>query len=80
ASKLSVNGLRGVSGGKNAGGFVGLADVGSVADVGGTDAGTNKTSILSLIGLGNVSVLDAFRCYVYHACVTGVADGAQVRA
>ncbi|WP_050797665.1 Cna B-type domain-containing protein [Collinsella tanakaei] len=80
ASKLSVNGLRGVSGGKNAGGFVGLADVGSVADVGGTDAGTNKTSILSLIGLGNVSVLDAFRSYIYHASVTGVADGAQVRA
>ena len=80
ASQLSVSGLRGVSGGKNAGGFVGLADVGSVADVGGTDAGTNKTSILSLIGLGNVSVLDAFRSYVYHADVTGVADGAQVRA
>lgn len=80
ASKLSVSGLRGVSGGKNAGGFVGLADVGSVADVGGTDAGTNKTSILSLIGLGNASVLDAFRSYVYHADVTGVADGAQVRA
>lgn len=80
ASQLSVRGLRGVSGGKNAGGFVGLADVGSVADVGGTDAGTNKTSILSLIGLGNVSVLDAFRSYVYHADVTGVADGAQVRA
>lgn len=79
-SKLTVEGLRGVSGGKNAGGFVGLADVGSVADVGGTDAGTNKTSILSLIGLGNVSVLDAFRSYVYHADVTGVADGAQVRA
>ena len=80
ASKLSVSGLRGVSGGRNAGGFVGLADVGSVADVGGTDAGTNKTSILNLIGLGNVSVLDAFRSYVYHASVTGVADGAQVRA
>lgn len=80
ASQLSVSGLRGVSGGKNAGGFVGLADVGSVADVGGTDAGTNKTSILDLIGLGNVSVLDAFRSYVYHASVTGVADGAQVRA
>ena len=80
ASQLSVRGLRGVSGGKNAGGFVGLADVGSVADVGGTDAGTNKTSILSLIGLGNVSVLDAFRSYVYHASVTGVADGSQVRA
>ena len=80
SSKLSVSGLRGVSGGKNAGGFVGLADVGSVADVGGTDAGTNKTSILDLIGLGNVSVLDAFRSYIYHASVTGVADGAQVRA
>lgn len=80
ASQLSVIGLRGVSGGKNAGGFVGLADVGSVADVGGTDAGTNKTSILDLIGLGNVSVLDAFRSYVYHASVKGVADGAQVRA
>ena len=79
-SKLTVAGLRGVTGGKNAGGFVGLADVGSAADVGGTDAGTNKTSILSLIGLGNASVLDAFRSYVYHADVAGVADGAQVRA
>lgn len=80
ASRLVVNGLRGVSGGKNSGGFVGLADVGSVADVGGTNGGTNKTSILSLIGLGNASVLDAFRSYVYHADVVGVADGAQIRA
>lgn len=80
SSELKVQGLRAVSGGKNAGGFVGLADVGSVADVGGTNAGTNKTSILDLIGLGNASVLDAFRSYVYHADVTGVADGIQVRA
>ncbi len=63
-------------GGRHAGGFVGLTDVGSVASVG--DSGAT-TSVLDLIGLGNVTVLDAFRTYIYHANVVGVDDGAQIR-
>lgn len=80
-STLAVTGLRAVSGGEHAGGFVGLADVGSVASVGDSGSGSaDKTTLLGLIGLGNVSVLDAFRTYIYHASVSGVSDGAQVRA
>lgn len=80
-SALTVVGLRAVSGGEHAGGFVGLADVGSVASVGDSGSGSaDKTTLLGLIGLGNVSVLDAFRTYIYHASVAGVSDGAQVRA
>ena len=80
-SALTVVGLRAVSGGEHAGGFVGLADVGSVASVGDSGSGSaDKTTLLGLIGLGNVSVLDAFRTYIYHASVSGVSDGAQVRA
>jgi LPXTG-motif cell wall-anchored protein len=83
ASKLTVNGLRSVDGGLYAGGFFGLADVGSVADVSGTtgeEGGSTTTSILDLIKLGNVSVLDAFRTYIYHADVTGVLEGVTVTA
>ena len=80
-SALTVVGLRAVSGGEHAGGFVGLADVGSVASVGDSGSGSaDKTTLLGLISLGNVSVLDAFRTYIYHASVSGVSDGAQVRA
>lgn len=77
---LEVEGLRGVVGGYYAGGFFGLADVGSVADVGGSSGTGGKTSILNLIQAGNISVLDAFRTYVYHASVAGVADGIRVYA
>ncbi len=77
-TKVSVNGLRGVSGGDYAGGFFGLADVTSVASVSGT--GEDKTSILGLIKAGKVDVVDAFRTYIYHADVTGVPEGISVRA
>ena len=69
---LKVTNLRGVSGGYYAGGFFGLAQVGSVAQVGSKQSDTN---VLSLIKAGNVSLLDIFRTYIYHASVTGVGDG-----
>lgn len=78
---LKVEGLRAVLGGFYAGGFFGLADVGSVAEVGGTDSeGGSTTTILSLIQTGNISLLDAFRTYIYHASVSGVSDGIRVYA
>ena len=73
---LTVSHLRGVSGGYYAGGFFGLADVGSVAQVGSDDG----TKVLSLIQAGNVSLLDVFRTYIYHATVTGVDDGMMIYA
>lgn len=78
---LSVSGLRGVEAGQYAGGFAGQADIESVASVAGTNEGDGNTSLLlGLLKAGNVSALDAFRAYIYHASVTGVADGFQVRA
>lgn len=74
-TNLTVTGLRGVDGGDYAGGFFGLADVGGVASV-----GNNSTKILQLIQAGQVSLLDAFRPYIYHASVTGVPEGITVRA
>ncbi len=76
----TVNRLRGVSGGYYAGGFFGLADVGSVAEVGGENADGSATSILDLIQAGNVSVLDAFRAYVYSSFVNGTEDGICIYA
>ena len=64
---VKVLGLRGVSGGEYAGGFFGLAHVSSVADVG--DSGSQTNVLLGLIQAGNVSVLDIFRSYIYHATV-----------
>lgn len=72
---VTVTGLRGVDGGDYAGGFFGLADVAGVANV-----GNNDTKILQLVQAGQVSLLDAFRPYIYHASVTGVAEGITVRA
>lgn len=81
---LQVIGLRGVEGGQYAGGFFGQADIESVASVAGGDGDANgdqSTSLLlKLLKAGNISALDAFRTYVYHANVAGVADGFQVRA
>ncbi len=77
---IVVNNLRSVKGGYYAGGFFGLADVGSVAQVGGDDGTGTNTNILDLIQAGNISVLDAFRTYVYHATVNGVPDGITVTA
>lgn len=78
---VSVRGLRGVEGGQYAGGFVGQADVTGVASVGGGTEGDQSTDLLlKLIQAGNISAVEAFRPYFYHASVGGVADGFQVRA
>lgn len=77
---IVVNNLRSVTGGYYAGGFFGLADVGSVAQVGGDDGTGTNTTILDLVQAGNISVLDAFRTYIYHATVNGVPDGITVTA
>lgn len=75
-SGLSVNHLRMVNGGEYAGGFVGLADVGSVASI----SDDSDISILHLINTGNISVLDAFRPYMYYCQVSGISDGFVVTA
>lgn len=78
---VSVRGLRGVEGGQYAGGFVGQADVTGVASIaGGTDGDQSTKLLLKLIKAGNISAVEAFRPYFYHASVDGVADGFQVRA
>ena len=80
AKGVSVSGLRGVDGGNFAGGLVGLADVAGAADVASGDKEGSGASILQLIGIGGVSVLQAFQPCVYGAKVDGVADGLTVRA
>ncbi len=77
-SQITVNGLRSVDGKYYAGGFFGLADVGSVASVSST--GTGSTNILNLIKAGSVDLLDVFRTYVYHSDVNGVPEGMVIRA
>ncbi len=77
-SDITVNGLRSVDGLYYAGGFVGLADVGSVASV--SNTGDQQTTILGLINAGSVDLLDVFRTYIYYSDVNGVADGIVVRA
>lgn len=79
--KIQVENLRSVDGGKYAGGFFGLADVVGVAQVSGKDPKGSETKLLSgLIKLGNTSVLDAFRTYIYDSKVTGVQSGLTVQA
>ncbi|MBT1165550.1 LPXTG cell wall anchor domain-containing protein [Bifidobacterium simiarum] len=82
AAANTVTGLRGVEGGQYAGGFFGLADVSSVASVGGGTAGTGDDTnlLLSLLKVGNIGVLEAFRTFIYGGHVTGVADGIQIKA
>lgn len=79
---LTVTGLRAVEGGQYAGGFFGLADVSSVASVGGGEAGDkqNTNLLLKLLKVGNVGVLEAFRTFIYDVQVNGVNDGIQVVA
>ncbi len=77
---ISVSGLRGVDGGNFAGGLVGLADVAGAADVASGDTEGAGASVLKLIGIGGVSVLQAFQPCIYAARVDGVADGLTVRA
>lgn len=81
AKKIQVQNLRSVDGGLYAGGFFGLVDVAGVAQVSGKDPNDSKTKLLSgLIKLGNTSVLDAFRTYIYDSKVTGVQSGLTVQA
>lgn len=81
SGKVQVENLRSVDGGKYAGGFFGLADVAGVAQVSGKDPNGSETKLLSgLIKLGNTSVLDAFRTYIYDSKVTGVQSGLTVQA
>lgn len=72
---VTVSKLRGVNGGHYAGGFVGLASVGSVAQLGGS-----STNVLSLLNLGNIGLLDVFRTYIYRADVHGVDEGVRIYA
>ena len=65
-----IKGLKSVAGGKHVGGFFGLADVDGLVEV----AEDSETSILDLIGLGNVDVLNAFRTYIYSATVNGAEN------
>lgn len=74
-TEITVNGLRGVEASEYAGGFVGLADVDGVATV----ASKGRTDILGLLNVGQVSLLDAFRPYVYYANVNGVSEGFVVK-
>ena len=80
-NKIQVQNLRSVDGGLYAGGFFGLADVAGVAQVSGKDPKETESKLLKgLIKLGNISVLDAFRTYVFDSSVTGVQDGLTVQA
>lgn len=79
--KIQVQNLRSVDGGLYAGGFFGLADVAGVAQVSGKDPKETESKLLKdLIKLSNISVLDAFRTYVFDSSVTGVQDGLTVQA
>ena len=73
----SVQCLRSVTGGEHVGGYFGLADVSSVAQV-----SNGTTSILGqLVTLGSTSVLDGFRTYVYDGAVSGAkVAGLEVNA
>lgn len=81
ASALTVTGLRGVDGGLYAGGFVGVATAGGVAQVNASPGEGASTTILGgLLKLGNIDAIQAFQPFIYGGSVTGVADGLQVRA
>lgn len=77
-SGIHVENIRSVTGGEHAGGFFGLADVSAVAEI----SGEGETSILgSLLELGAVDVLDAFRTYIYDSSVSGTEkSGLEVHA
>lgn len=77
-SGVRVEDIRSVTAGEHAGGFFGLADVSAVAEI----SGEGETSILgSLLGLGAVDVMDAFRTYIYDSSVSGTEQsGLEVHA
>ena len=68
-SGFNVINLRKVIAGKHAGGGFGIADVAAVAEVSAGD-----TNLASLIELGSVELLDAFKTYIYHSNVQGSTD------
>ncbi len=70
-NSVEINGLKSVAGGKHVGGFFGLADVDGLVEA----AEESDTSILELIGLGNIDVLNAFRTYIYSSTVNGTGNG-----
>ena len=74
ATNIQINDLRGVEAQYYAGGFFGVANVGSTASV-----AANKTNLLSLLNLGQVSALDIFRPYIFNSDVSGVSEGFTVR-
>ncbi len=77
-SGVRVEDIRSVTAGEHAGGFFGLADVSAVAEI----SGDGETSILgSLLKLGAVDVMDAFRTYIYDSSVSGTEkSGLEVHA
>lgn len=78
--ELTVTGLRQVDGGLYAGGFVGLADVNAVAEVGGDQTTILDSLLGGLLGLGDIDAADFLRTYIYHASVDGVDEGYRVEA
>lgn len=73
----SVRGVKSVTAGEYAGGFVGLGDVAAVAEI--SAGGTNILD--KLLGVGALDALDAFRTYIYNSKVTGsTASGLTVTA
>lgn len=77
---VNVAQVRGVKADFYAGGFVGLADVGGLAQVADGDTEDTGVSILGIIGLGDVTALEVFQPCIYAAHVAGVDDGLTVRA
>ena len=80
AARVTVNDLRGVEGGLYAGGFVGLAETGGVAEVAGGTGEGSSTSLLDILKLGSVEVIQAFQPFIYDGTVNGVTDGVVVSA
>ncbi len=80
AARVTVDNLRGVEGGLYAGGFVGLAETGGVAEVAGGTGEGSSTSLLDILKLGSVEVIQAFQPFIYDGTVNGVADGVVVSA
>lgn len=75
---IHVYNMRSVTGGEHVGGFFGLADVSAVAEI----SGGGETSILgSLLKLGSLDALDAFRTYIYDSDVSGTEkSGLEINA
>lgn len=82
AQNVAVTGLRSVTAGDYAGGFFGCADAAETLDVSAPDEGGGNESftLLELVSLGGVSAIELAKTYVYHAGVSGVAEGYQVES